>query len=407
VRRNNFIVLEDRDSPKLFAGFLVSLVFVAVFLPGHFLDWWVERFFTLIILASGFFVVLKFGFRYQFVPLFVVLSVLAMISMIAFVSSSYLYEKGLSFREASEFFRWCIYFFGTVLLYWISVFAPLKHLEFILKLLMCFSAGVGVFLYFDISPIADILSFVYEDTKTVVSVNWIRVGAPFENPNFLAIVTALSLLYFMICSLDKKRNMIPWVALSLFVLYLTGSRTGWILAFYFIFFIFIRSGFSLVVRNLFNFLIFFILIAFVVIHFSDVILSQKRILFTLDLFSGDVFEKRGIAGRLAMSMDALGVFLENPLVGVGPLKNASTMVVDNQYALILLRYGAIGLFFWLIFLFLNIYLVINRINFHILLAVTGLIMVLISGAYIDNFRVWFLIMVLIGMIDSASRKIER
>lgn len=225
-----------------------------------------------------------------------------------------------------------------------------KILNFIL-ILICASGIFGLIQFFGLLGIDDITAPLYllERTHLVDQ----RLTATHKNPNSYSIylvfghIIALS-LYFVEKSKSKKVLLLISLVFILILLFFAGSRTmfaSYIFVTGVLILIFsIQKGLStkqiaVILTSLS--LVFIISLSFISVEIAS------RLESGIDILSDDSFGMRILIWYLNIS-----IFLESPILGWGPAKDYFTATVDNEYILILRRYGIFG-FLSYIFIYLH------------------------------------------------------
>jgi hypothetical protein len=241
---------------------------------------------------------------------------------------------------------------------------------------------------------------LYSSTKTNVSSvdNYYRLSAPFANPNFLGFYLTLVLAYLLF--FYRAFAKIPAVFVTIALLFYSGSRSSWFGSF-FVFAIFSvsavkdccrrRGGQSLIMLAL--------VIgggAWMWQHHSDEILSSGRVRMLLSAESaGGIAGEENAAARLAMVEHAFTMLESSPIVGWGSAKYSGAETIDNQLFTWLVRYGLLGsgiilTCFGGIFV-LHVAAALRKgAALGVIAFWGGAAIVLQSGAFFDNFRLFFL-----------------
>jgi hypothetical protein len=170
------------------------------------------------------------------------------------------------------------------------------------------------------------------------------------NPNVLALMSILSMLYICFFSNQKKIILIAFTICSLNVL-LSGSRTGLVGYFIITMFVLVISGklsFSSVFKKLIVISIFSTTTVIVLISLSGELRYMGEL---LNAFSGDGMDltKVGTFNHRLEAWERQFRLFENSgdisiLIGMGPSKGVGFRVMDNDYMAQYLKYGLIGVF---------------------------------------------------------------
>jgi O-antigen ligase len=263
---------------------------------------------------------------------------------------------------------------------------------------LLFSLMVLFVYLLDVPLLSDMVRWLYEDTKTAISFpRWVRLAAPFENPNFLSFYAVLCLAYSLFFTSGKRRLVLT--ILALLVLVATGSRSGWVSAV-----VLIIGLFARIVPGVFNtrrsilrqdvlFLVLFALLTSCLLWFLyPYLLESVRVKMVISaLEEGGLFHEPNVAGRMDMVVEAFRVFAQRPIFGWGPFKGGPLEVIDNQYFLVLARQGFVG-FILLMSIMLYVFsgavkLAHTRADkFGVVLMWFVVALMLMTGAFLNNFR---------------------
>ena len=380
------------------------MTWLAIFSPGHLLDWWVERAFVLLVILFGISTTLFFGVprqmgKYKVGALFLMLFMVQSIYLLTYLFSVVATNMDTGVRDYFELPRFLI---------WICFFCLLVS-GYSLRLRNCFELAVKVSLIYSTivaislwAKVPSLLPFfgeyLYADTKTVIEGNWIRLAAPFENPNFLAYYLVMCLVYFLFFARTTLRHL--WLFLILALLYFTGSRSGWFVGAL----VWITLVISLPYRGLrkhemrvvIGAFLSTIILAGILWSYVDDIAASSRVTMTLRAMEqGGLTHDPNFQGRIDMIESTIAYFVDRPLLGWGAGKYGVMDVVDNQFGIWLLRNGLIGTL--LIMVSLTMYFVCQLQSTRDRHYKTGLtafwgsvFLMLQTGAFLDNFRLGFL-----------------
>lgn len=101
----------------------------------------------------------------------------------------------------------------------------LRSVDMALRCVVVFNLVTAAVLLAGVPGLHDAIMLLYGEAKVQYEEGHIRIGIPFTNPNFAALVFVLLLAYFLF-----YRPSMLFGALTLVSLLLTGSRSGWIAA---------------------------------------------------------------------------------------------------------------------------------------------------------------------------------
>jgi O-antigen ligase len=243
------------------------------------------------------------------------------------------------FMEVIRFFQYgcVILFIGTVKLNLVQLDKLLKSIVFLF-----FIAGlIGVFQYYGILGLDKFTAPLYSESR-IWQVNN-RMYGTFINPNtfgtFMAvsIIFALGMMVYDKKFLNKFFYLIVFV-LSFWVLALSESRTAFITLFFGIVFLIVSYsrflGYSLSRLILITSIVFLFILGLFLSLDAHLIRRFETIL--------NFMEDRSWQMRLFAWYINFQIFLESWLLGLGPAYHHYTPIVDNEYLIILRRYGIIG-----------------------------------------------------------------
>ena len=170
-----------------------------------------------------------------------------------------------------------------------------------------------------------------------------RIVITGSDPNIGAAIVMLFWLFNLFSGIIKKNNSKIFITLLLtIVIMMTSSRTSFLaLICIIIIFLFMSKGitftFKLIIVAIIGFIIFMLYKYFQYISVG----------FEL-MMSG---ENTSMLVRFEKWKEAMVLFRQSPFFGWGPGKSSMETIVDGEYVLLLRRYGIIGTFFILLFIF--------------------------------------------------------
>lgn len=398
IETGNCTALKLKD---LGTNLAVLTVWLAIFIPGHLYGWWVERSFSVLLLlvavtsiiVSPLTLSLNFIGRINKLILMVLLAVSSLYTF-SLLSAGH----SLITRDLFELPRYIVVGAIFVIMGNADPYRLKVSAEKLILTSLTFSLAMFFLYLVDVPILSEIISWIYEDTKTVISFpNWIRLAIPFENPNFLAFYTVLCLAYAMFFMQGRRR--IVLVGIALVVLLATGSRSGW-LTFMMIFLGFSVRVFPGVINNNrrriksdFVFLCAFMFLTAVIFYFLyPYLIQSSRVQMVLHaVASGGITHEPNLAGRLDMIYRAYELFSQKPLLGWGACKGGGLAVIDNQYFSLIARQGLAG---FILIMGLMLFVMrgsirsmqtkVDKYGVVIMWLATGLM--LCTGAFFDNFR---------------------
>lgn len=224
------------------------------------------------------------------------------------------------------------------------------HILYFILFTVLISGIIGLLQYFGVFNLDAITGPYYlQDRIHIISD---RLTGTYKNPNtYSAILVSAHLialgLFFFHQRKERKTLLLLCVAMLAILILFAGSRTM-IAAYLLVTVIMILIGASTAGYNKFQIVTLIsvlgisFLIAVSMISYSIIVRLESG----LDIFSDESFAMRMLAWYLNFQL-----FLESPIFGWGAAKAIHTTVVDNEFILILRRYGVIGLL-----AFLSLYL---------------------------------------------------
>lgn len=386
---------------------LTVVLWLAIFIPGHLFDWLVERgfvaFFCIIAIVSLF----QYGLPKRvwhfdfsvFIALFFILQISSLLAFLLTINTHSEFIPGhRNYIELARFLIWFL-FFSFLLIY--RKLSFIQPFEKAVRFSLFFS--LFVFLCFVIDfPIMTTLfkDFMYADTKTAIQLGgWIRLAVPFENPNFLGFYLLMILTYILFFY-DKQRQSIMLLFFTLVLVFLTGSRSAWfaslIVSLFFVLSAIVESISERRFSSSFVMLLLFLsgLLLGLLTFYEDIINSVRLQMVVNAVNEGGILTEPNVAARIEMVENAWEYFISSPLIGWGSSKSMID-VVDNQIMIWAVNNGSIGTliifgFFILIFYFQIWSSAIMRHRFGVLAFWTACLIMLQTGAFLNNFRIGFI-----------------
>ena len=114
--------------------------------------------------------------------------------------------------------------------------------------------------------------------------------------------------------------------------------------------------------------------------------------------------------------DAINLFKQSPIIGWGPAKDLHTSVVDNEYFLLLRRYGILGVVFVINFLFSFIFVFLKRkrqidlldvrtksIAYTTLLSLLMVFIIMITNNFFSGYQLMPLYIVMIAITEGSLK----
>lgn len=331
------------------------------------------------------------------------LALLCGISALSFVVTL-LRGQPIDQRDVAEMFRFPIY--GLM----ISFFAvrigrgEFAGIDRVTRLAVIYALVCAAAYQFKIPGLFPVVQALYSEAKVLFGVGVVRVPFPFENPNFLAYFLVMALAYF--CFL---RRSIPFMLMTLGLLFLTGSRSGWLagLAVMSCFALAEMIGPSLLRRTL-SLGILALSITGVVIYWEK-LKSFARVAELINALQGGDL---GGVETARIRLDALAYMLDwveiSPLVGWGPGRALEFDVADNQYLSWIMAWGLIGLtvivVIGAIVALRLLSVAAGRVNkLGVLALLGGIGAMLATGDFLENYRLFFLTLVYVHVFYETLR----
>ena len=305
-------------------------------------------------------------------------------------------------RDYLELARYLIYLIFVVLVFFYHP-RNSKHLaESLITATLFFSLFIA-FVYIVQVPILtgffeDFLYVATRDDLSQISTGGrVRFAAPFPNPNYLAYFLCMTLVYLLFFAIGLRRLVL--IAVCLCILFLTGSRTGWLGAAVLVgFWQMMHIQLALSWRSNFGNLILLVGIsgALVLLIFGGFLPSVTRVSeLNSAIASGDISSVQSFTHRLEHNLFIWDSVKESLIWGLGPSKYSLTTVIDNQYLLWITRQGIVGF----TIICLGIYFLFHRMmraasgTFHVYGVLCFFLVIGIfgmTGAFLNNFRLFLL-----------------
>lgn len=186
----------------------------------------------------------------------------------------------------------------------------------------------------------------------------IRVQASFYSP--IQLGSYLVVLFPLIISYINRKKYslifeIIYILFFIFAIYSTGSRSAILMSavliyLYVILHLYNHGRFYRLIANLFNLIIAAIVLYIAFIYISDLIASFTG---RFDIITDE--EKRSSVSRALQYIRVYDKMSEAPFFGFGRVRNFTDLLgsaIDNYYFWTILEVGIIGIFFYILFLFL-------------------------------------------------------
>lgn len=405
-----------RSKSAISSIILTIFIWLTIFIPGHMYGWGVERFYVFSVALLGccclvFNKKLKSWLNIDPNLIIVIFMTLTIVGLIGYSFAVIISSIDTGIRDYFETLRWpiCMIFILFVARFFNRQHVDVFNKAITISLLYC------LFVYFLYKVNVPVLSsffssIIYSDAKTWFTWDgYGRLSVPFENPNFLAFYLNLVFTYLVFFVKSSKKSKLISLMLVAFLLYLTGSRSGW-----FCTFTIISAWVLFNFRILFtkaNFKAFVSLAALVLILYfgfkliSPEIATNYRIQTVISAIeAGGITTEANLYGRLNQMRQSWEYTTQAPFFGWGSAKYSLMQVIDSQYFTWLFRYGLIGT---IIILLTCLYIIVNLLSlasfnlkyvYGSLALFVQLIIMLGTGAFLDNFRLFFITVIFLQVI---------
>lgn len=283
----------------------------------------------------------------------------------------------------------------------------------ILKLVIVFNLSCSIIILLNIPIVYEIVMGLYAEAKVQVDYGHIRIGIPFVNPNFAALVFIFIFSYFAFFE-----RSISYATLAIVCIFLTGSRSGVIAAmplFTLAYMVSFKNMFT--TKNKGYSLIFLSLHFVALIYISSIIELTSSLPRYFELI--DALSSGGVGGveTASIRFDVVNSALEfvklSPYIGWGPGRSYGLDIIDSQLVswVVLLGFpGAILIACLFLALFINIALCSQNWE-HRLAAIATCVsffLLLATGDFMKNYRLFFIVVLLTHMMSIiVSRKLKR
>jgi len=388
---------------------LPLLTFIAILVPGHMLGWAIEWtwlaltvLFCLIAMALRPWRGESMGISVQLWAL--IFALLCGVSALS-ISVTLLRGQPINERDVAEMLRFP--FYGVMVCFFAIRIGrgQFAGIDAVTRFAILFSLACAAAYQFKIPGVYQLLSgVIYAEAKVLWGIGVIRVPFPFENPNFLGYFLILALAYF--CFL---RRSVLFVLLTLVLLFLTGSRSGWIAA------MAVLGCFALadmIGPSLFRRVVSIGVLTLIVlgaITFWEQLSTFSRVAELVNALQGG--DLQGV-DTARIRLDALATMLDwvemSPLIGWGPGRALEFDVADNQYLSWVMAWGVVGIAIIVVLgaviAFHMLSVAVGRVNkLSVLGLLGGIALMLVTGDFLENYRLFFLTVVYVHVFYEVLR----
>jgi len=399
----------------------LPFVFAVMFVPGHLFGWLIEWVWLAVQLSLAMFYFSFLGQRFEktsgvtpkyWIVFFLLFLILA--SCGALYSATFL-GAYVSIFDIPDILRFLIYLPLALFIGAILKENDIAGVSKVLKLVIIFNLLCAFALILKLPVLANLIMAVYGEAKVQLDYGHIRIGIPFTNPNFAALVFVLTFSFFVFFERSVKFGL-----LSIVCIFLTGSRSGWIAALPLIvlsYMVIFNNMMSL--KKLKRSIIFFALHLLPLYYMETIIESFESLPRLLELVNA--LNNGGFSGvetasiRFEVVDSAFKFIKRSPLIGWGPGRSYGLDVIDSQLISWIVLMGVPGAllicgFFSALFINIGIN---SRDWLHRLAALTtcmSFFLLLGTGDFMKNYRLFFIVVLfthVMGLIVVKKNKENR
>jgi len=315
-----------------------------------------------------------------------------------------------SFRDINELFRIFKPFLIIIAIGYCNLQTLSSYLNSIFKIGAVLLIGLGFVEFFDILNFRSLFYTLY-GFEHDNSANRIFLTA--GNPN----IAAALVLYYMIYLLQKvlltgdRIVSISKILFLLLVLLMTSSRTAVVV---FVVVLLASLYFHRKRNKFLSITIIFlcIVLAFPLLRYFDYL--------TLGFISFSEGTNNSMLLRYQQWSEAIKLFYQSPILGWGPAKDLHTSIVDNEYFLLLRRYGIIGCALVINFLFSYIFVFMKHkkeidnldirtksIAYTSLLSLLMVAIIMITNNFFSGYQLMPLYVVMIAITEGSFKQLVK
>ncbi len=337
----------------------------------------------------------------------VLLGVVVMVSyMLSIAFAAFLLDDSVVPRDFTELLKPVLYSFLFIFMasgnYRWDEFLKIMR---VLIVSLVIASIITIVQFFSPDSIAPLFLLYRPDPDELENYRAFRSWGTMHNPNDMGFVAALAfgvILFMMKYRLFPKPLNWLFLATGFIAVFATGSRTGMVvmaaILCYFILFEMKKNLKSILILAIVVVLTIWIFNSFFVSH--DLFANTVARILSLAAIGED---KGGWVARVNAAKHAMDLVMQSPIVGHGPSKDQFMGMsnVDNEFVLILFRFGLIGLVFTMIFIWAmasrmkkpatSIHRTMKNLSFALL--GVGALFAYTAGIY-GQFRIMFLLIII-------------
>jgi len=417
--KDNKLCIKRIIIPLLITSVLLPSIPLSEALPQIRLDFVIVFIGTILFIFGSFITGNSLHFRvnpiYKWYILFSII-ILVSICFSAFSKSNYPIV-----RDYWEFIKLLKYFLIFALIS--SLHISLSDLQYYYKItliIFLITTLIAFIQHINLYNINDIVNLIYSTSKATSE----RVVGTMQNPNdFGALIVMASALAFSGGLFFKKRSIrfFSFFCLIIFTysITLTGSRTAYILFIIVISFILcIKYPPLLILKRkgmLQKFLL--ILIILLIIFFIIIKLAPDSFLFRLNTLRKP-FHTQSWQEKVITWNYVFNLIKNSPIFGLGPCKSIIDFSVDNEWLLIIFRYGILGLcvfILWMMSIIFELYKIRKNYSdeelvvFTVALQATliAYLVYMIPATFLVNIQLMSIFTIILGLPFSKYKKKEK
>lgn len=391
----------------------LQLIALALFVPGHLFGWALEWIWLATQLIAGGIAMMFVRQSYQAtagVPAMVWAFALTALTFTGCLSAVYGHTiVGIPFDNGDIVDLVRFIFFIPLALH-IGASLEDRHLDAVVKLMkLCILLNIGcsIILVLELPILFDGVLAIYREAKVQYAFNHIRIGIPFANPNFAALIFTLMLAYFLFFG-----RSIRYAGFAILAIILTGSRSGYIAATPLLLLAYFEFLFRSATDGKRAALLFAIHGAafFAASSLADTFGGFSRVSeLVTALQGGDLGQVNTANIRFELIDNALKFIQASPVFGVGPGRALGLDVVDSQLVSWPLNYGIpAALLLYSLFIAPMAILAVKALQpIHRFAAIATLLaffLMLGTGDFMKNYRLFYLVLVLMHLMHLAAMR---